>query len=184
MASLCPGCTGQAQHIGGGVGQSGHPEVRGRRVGLKKGRFNDRDTDGKAFLQVGNLWRGDAAARRFVLARRFGRIAPELMRADSVRSYHDEAPFIRRPLQRAGRRADPMAPGPGLLTSGYRQDGHALDAPGGCGRRLGDNGLHPNAATAAGDATFHAGWTLHRAPGDLATTMRNPPVYSRERETE
>src|SRR4051812_10780201 len=38
-----------------------------------------RDTYGKAFLQVPNLWRVDEGVRKYVLARRFGKIAADLM---------------------------------------------------------------------------------------------------------
>src|SRR5690348_16370923 len=37
--------------------------------------MEERDTYGKAFLQIMNLWRRDEAVRRYVLARRFGKIA-------------------------------------------------------------------------------------------------------------
>lgn len=55
--------------------------------------LEDRDTYGKAFLQIGNLWRGNADVARFVLARRFGKIAADLMGVDGVRLYHDQALF-------------------------------------------------------------------------------------------
>ncbi len=55
--------------------------------------LEERDTYGKAFLQVGNLWRQDAAVRRFVLARRFGKMAADLMGVDGVRILHDQALF-------------------------------------------------------------------------------------------
>jgi ectoine hydroxylase-related dioxygenase (phytanoyl-CoA dioxygenase family) len=50
-----------------------------------------RDTYGKAFLQVPNLWQRDPVIERFVLARRFARVAAELLAVDAVRLYHDQA---------------------------------------------------------------------------------------------
>ena len=53
----------------------------------------ERDTYGKAFLQMFNLWTHDARVRAFVFARRFARAAAELMGVDGVRLYHDQALF-------------------------------------------------------------------------------------------
>src|SRR5688500_14788860 len=39
----------------------------------------ERDTYGKAFLQIGNLWEKDPQAARFVMARRFAKAAADLM---------------------------------------------------------------------------------------------------------
>lgn len=50
-----------------------------------------RDTYGKAFLQVMNLWARDEQVRHLVFARRFARIAAELMGVEGVRLYHDQA---------------------------------------------------------------------------------------------
>ena len=55
--------------------------------------LEERDTYGRAFLQVMNLWTKDEVVRRFVLARRFGKIAADLMGVDGVRLYHDQALF-------------------------------------------------------------------------------------------
>ena len=52
-----------------------------------------RDTYSKAFLQVTNLWVHDDGVRRFVTARRFAKIAAELMGVEGVRLYHDQALF-------------------------------------------------------------------------------------------
>ncbi|RYZ00338.1 MAG: phytanoyl-CoA dioxygenase [Chitinophagaceae bacterium] len=50
-----------------------------------------RDTYGKAFLQLFNLWREDEYARALVFSRRLARIATELMEVEGVRLYHDQA---------------------------------------------------------------------------------------------
>ena len=55
--------------------------------------IEDRDTYGKAFLQLFNLWRTDDDIKKLVLCRRLGQIASELMRVDGVRLYHDQALF-------------------------------------------------------------------------------------------
>src|SRR5579871_4778617 len=47
--------------------------------------MEERDTYGKAFLQVMNLWVKDEGVRRYVLARRFGKIAAQLMGVHGVR---------------------------------------------------------------------------------------------------
>ena len=52
-------------------------------------KLEDRDTYGKAFIQNMNLWRHDEAVARFTLAKRFGRVAAELMGVTGVRLYHD-----------------------------------------------------------------------------------------------
>src|SRR5690606_24114851 len=59
----------------------------------QKRTLEERDTYGKAFLQIMNLWREDEAARKFVLAKRFAKIAADLMGVENVRLYHDQALF-------------------------------------------------------------------------------------------
>jgi len=51
----------------------------------------ERTTYGKAFLQVGNLWRHSALVETFVRSQRLARIAAELLEVESVRLYHDQA---------------------------------------------------------------------------------------------
>jgi Phytanoyl-CoA dioxygenase (PhyH) len=48
---------------------------------------------GKKWMFVNNLWTLDRAARRFVLSRRFGRIAAELMGVAAVRLFRDQSYF-------------------------------------------------------------------------------------------
>lgn len=45
------------------------------------------------FVQVTNVWRKNETLRRFVFAKRFAKIAAELMAVDGVRLYHDQALF-------------------------------------------------------------------------------------------
>jgi len=55
--------------------------------------LEERDTYGKAFLQVMNLWRVDPAVAEFTLAKRFAGIAAQLLGVEKVRLYHDQALF-------------------------------------------------------------------------------------------
>src|SRR5258707_12890869 len=50
------------------------------RYNTEKRKLQDRDTYGKAFLQIMNLWQNDEDVKRFVLAKRMARIAADLMR--------------------------------------------------------------------------------------------------------
>ncbi|MCG8508062.1 MAG: phytanoyl-CoA dioxygenase family protein, partial [Rhodospirillales bacterium] len=58
---------------------------------LKDVPMDQRDTYSKAFIQVMNLWRKEAAAREFALSAKLARIATELMGTRGVRMYHDQA---------------------------------------------------------------------------------------------
>ncbi|MGF1485342.1 MAG: phytanoyl-CoA dioxygenase family protein [Opitutales bacterium] len=53
--------------------------------------LEERDTYGKAFLQVMNLWEHDATCKRFVFSKRLGQIAADLLGVSGVRLYHDQA---------------------------------------------------------------------------------------------
>ncbi len=55
--------------------------------------LDERDTYGKAFLQIFNLWQQDQACKDFVLSKRLGQIAAELMQTQGSRLYHDQALF-------------------------------------------------------------------------------------------
>ena len=50
-----------------------------------------RDTYGKAFLQIKNLWTTSEAVREVVFCKRLAQLATELMEVDGVRMYHDQA---------------------------------------------------------------------------------------------
>ena len=53
----------------------------------------DRNTYGKAFLQLGSLWKRDAQIKEFCLAPRLGAIAAALLQVKGIRLYHDQALF-------------------------------------------------------------------------------------------
>ncbi|CAG7618990.1 hypothetical protein PAESOLCIP111_02170 [Paenibacillus solanacearum] len=162
---------------------------------------HERNTYGKAFIQVGNLWEMSEAAKRFVLARRFAKIAAELMGVDGVRIYHDQALFkepggghtpwhqdqIYWPLDTLHTITMWMPLVPVSEEVGSMTFASATHRSGSLSRELISDESHRTfgsyieakgietvnyGALAAGDATFHAGWTLHSAPGNPTDTMR------------
>ena len=52
-----------------------------------------RDTYGKAFLQLFNLWRESDEVKSFCFSKRLAKIAATLMEVNGVRMYHDQALF-------------------------------------------------------------------------------------------
>ena len=150
---------------------------------------------------VDNVWRLDEAARAFILARRFGKLAADLLGVDCVRLFRDQSYF--------------KAPG-GANTS-WHQDAHFMPldtdriitlwvtlsdvsedmAPlrfvsgshraGPLGASLPDDAsmdafenrlkakgyaVKSYGALAAGDATFHLGWTLHSSRANTSARRR------------
>ena len=55
--------------------------------------MKDRNTYGKAFLQIFNLWREDEQIKALVCSKRLAKIATDLMQTKGARMYHDQALF-------------------------------------------------------------------------------------------
>jgi len=55
--------------------------------------LEDRNTYGKAFLQLFNLWLQDEIIKNLILSKRLAKIATDLMQVEGVRLYHDQALF-------------------------------------------------------------------------------------------
>ena len=53
--------------------------------------LEERDTYKKAFLQISNIWPKSEIVKEFVMSKRLGRIATQLMGTTGVRMYHDQA---------------------------------------------------------------------------------------------
>ena len=165
-------------------------------------KLEDRDTYGKAFLQVMNLWRRDEETARFVLARRFAKVAADILGVSKVRLYHDQALF-----KEAGGGPTPWHQDQyywpvdttdtvtmwmplvdineemGMLTfaSGSHHDGQVFD------KEISDESedlfrkdiskkgydVTRSQTMNAGDATWHYGYTIHSAPGNESDQMRS-----------
>ncbi len=152
----------------------------------------DRDSYSKAFLQATNLWTVDASVRAFVHSPRCARVASELLQVDGVRLYHDQAlvkeahggptpwhqdqgywpldtdrtitlwmPLVDLPAEVGsmtfadGSHLLGDLRGPAISEESQLTFAELIEARGLSTRTHG--------ALAAGDATFHAGWTLHAA---------------------
>lgn len=161
----------------------------------------ERDTYGRAFLQIPNLWTKEEDVRSFVFAKRFARIAAELMGVKAVRLYHDQAlykeagggptpwhqDFYYWPLDSSNSITlwMPLVDvtedmGTMIFASGSQKEGY-LGA-----FEISDRSeefftqfvakkgytLVPAGAMSAGDATFHSGATLHSAPGNTSNATR------------
>jgi ectoine hydroxylase-related dioxygenase (phytanoyl-CoA dioxygenase family) len=160
----------------------------------------DRDTYGKAFLQVVNLWEHSEAVRDFVFSRRLARIAAELLGVDGVRLYHDQALYkepgggitpwhadqyywplatdrcvtVWVPLQATPEEMGPLSFAAGSHRFSYGRDLEISDES---ERRVSAALLEQGFPTVAepfalGEVSYHLGWTFHRASPNRASTPR------------
>lgn len=160
----------------------------------------ERDTYGKAFLQVTNLWQHSETVREFVFSRRLAAIAAELLGVDAVRLYHDQALYKEPgggitpwhadqyywplstdrtvtawiPLQ-----PTPLEMGPLTFAVGSHRFVHGRDLPiSDASERELQRALAEQdfpvleAPYELGDVSFHNGWTFHRASPNGSLTAR------------
>ena len=160
----------------------------------------ERDTYSKAFLQIMNLWCDDADVRRFVLAARFARVAADLLGVEGVRIYHDQAlmkePGVGHtpwhqdaiywpidgtrcitmwmPLVDITTEMGVMTFVDGSNTGALGEAAISDDSEAHFEALVSRNGakLSVPVAMSAGDATFHGGWTLHKAGANSSAIAR------------
>ncbi len=160
--------------------------------------LDQRDTYGKAFLQIMNLWTESDEVKEFVFGKRLGRIAAELMGVTGVRIYHDQALYKEPgggitpwhadqyywpvdsdktvtawiPLQTTPKEMGPLI---------FSEKSHRLQM--GRDLEISDESEltlkqtlerfpMENSAYDLGDVSFHAGWTFHRAGANTTDVPR------------
>jgi len=167
--------------------------IRNVAMGVQVDRkpLEERDTYGKAFIQTGNLWELDPAAKPFVFAHRLADIARQLLGTSGIRLYHDQGLFKEAGGGHTPWHADqqywplatpqtvtawiplvdvPMELGPLAFSAGSHHvtEGRDLAISDESERRIGamldERGLPMvEEPFDLGDVSFHYGWTYHRA---------------------
>jgi ectoine hydroxylase-related dioxygenase (phytanoyl-CoA dioxygenase family) len=170
------------------------------RLNMMRLPMAERDTYNKAFLQVTNLWQQNETARELVFSRRLAQFAATLLGVNGVRLYHDQAlykepgggftpwhadqyywPFasdrtitVWLPLQET-----PVELGALEFATGSHRFAHGRNLPisdeseAQLQQALSAQGFPVDQAPyALGDASFHLGWTFHRAGPNTSVTPR------------
>jgi ectoine hydroxylase-related dioxygenase (phytanoyl-CoA dioxygenase family) len=162
--------------------------------------LEERNTYGKAFLQLFNLWCEDEVVKQLIFSKRLAKIAADLMQTNGVRIYHDQALFKEggggitpwhadqyywpletdktitawMPLQ-----ATPLELGPLEFSAGSHRvvEGRELEI-GDESEMLIEQKLrvtdfkHLIESFDAGEISFHSGWVFHRAGANTTDQMR------------
>ena len=159
-----------------------------------------RDTYGKAFVQLFNLWKEDEAIKTLIFSKRLAQIATGLMQVKGVRLYHDQALFKEAgggitpwhadqyywPLQTDKTvtawiplQETPLNMGPLEFSAGSHEiiDGRDLSISDESEKAI-QNRLrvtdfkHVIEPFDVGEVSFHSGWVFHRAGANTTQEMR------------
>jgi len=171
-----------------------------RRLNTQHLPLEQRDTYGKAFLQITNIWTQSPEVRELVFSKRLARIAAELMEVSGVRMYHDQALFKEPgggitpwhadqyywplssektvtawiPLQNTPMELGPLefSAGSNRLTKG-RGFKISDESQNMLERELSEHGFTQFAEPfEPGEVSFHTGWLYHRAGVNSSKLMR------------
>lgn len=159
-----------------------------------------RDTYGKAFLQIMNIWTRSAVVKEFVFSRKLARLAAELMGVSGARLYHDQALYkepgggptpwhadqfywpvasnntvtVWVPLQETPLEMGPLAFAPGSHRIAVGRDVAISDES----EKLIATTLREaqlglvETPFELGEVSFHLGWTFHRAGANRSAAPR------------
>jgi ectoine hydroxylase-related dioxygenase (phytanoyl-CoA dioxygenase family) len=169
-------------------------------ISTEKRKLEDRDTYGKAFLQLFNLWQINDSIKNLVFSKRLAGIAATLMEVEGVRLYHDQALFKEAgggitpwhadqyywplatdrtitawiPLQET-----PLDMGPLEFSAGSHRilEGRELAISDESEQKIGSQLRINNFPIVAeafdiGEVSFHSGWIFHRAGANTGQQMR------------
>ncbi|SDE15449.1 Ectoine hydroxylase-related dioxygenase, phytanoyl-CoA dioxygenase (PhyH) family [Mucilaginibacter pineti] len=171
------------------------------RYNTEKRKLEERDTYGKAFLQIMNLWQVDTDTKKFVFAPRMAKIAADLMGVENVRLYHDQALFkepgggptpwhqdqyywpvdtnntvtMWMPLVDINEEMGMLTFASNSYTNGAVFNHEISDQSASAfDDYVTENNFPISRAKSmkAGDATFHRGFTIHNAPGNNSGKRR------------
>lgn len=162
--------------------------------------LEERDTYGKAFLQVSNIWQQNEAVKEFAFSTDLARIAAALLGVPSVRMYHDQAlykepsggvtpwhadqhywPFatdrcvtVWIPLQETPDEMGPLCFASGSHTIDFGRDLPISDESEAQVQQALDARALPvdDSSYRLGDLSYHLGWTFHRAGANVSTDNR------------
>ncbi len=163
--------------------------------------IEQRDTYGKAFLQIMNIWTQSESVKEIVFSKRLAQIATDLLEVDGVRLYHDQALYkepgggitpwhadqyywpltsdktvtVWIPLQKT-----PLEMGPLEFSS------ESYKLPTGRDKEISDESQqlladalkkegykHVIEAFDIGEVSYHLGWLFHRAGANKSDKMRS-----------
>lgn len=162
--------------------------------------IDHRNTYGKAFLQIFNLWREDERIQALVFSKRLAKIATDLMQTRGARLYHDQALFKEpgggytpwhadqyywpletdktvtawMPLQAVGLNMGPLefSAGSHVIVEG-RELAISDDSEKFIEQKLRVTDFdHIVEAFDLGEISFHSGWVFHRAGPNETEQMR------------